>query len=77
MKDIIARMAIEAGDSWDDTLPSDKAFLERFAALVVAEEREACARLAEECMEGNGSVVDDVLKDIAELIRERGIGWNA
>jgi hypothetical protein len=77
MKDIIARMAIEAGDEWDDTLPSDKAFLERFAALVVAEEREACARLAEECMEGNGSVVDDVLKDIAELIRERGIGWNA
>jgi len=43
----------------------------------IAAEREACARLAEECMEGNGSVVDDVLKDIAELIRERGIGWNA
>ena len=37
-----------------------------------AEEREACARLAEECKEGNGSVVDDVLNDIAELIRARG-----
>lgn len=36
----IARMAREAGDSWDDTLPSDKAFLQRFAKLVAAAERE-------------------------------------
>lgn len=39
-KDDIIRMAREAGDDWDNTLPEDKAFLERFAALVAAAERE-------------------------------------
>lgn len=43
----IARMAREAGDSWHDTLPSDREFLERFAALVAAAEREACALVCE------------------------------
>lgn len=32
----IIRMAQEAGDEWDHTLPEDKAFLERFAAIVAA-----------------------------------------
>lgn len=39
-RDDILRMAREAGDDWDNTLPEDKAFLARFAALVAAAERE-------------------------------------
>ena len=46
-KDDIIRMAREAGDDWDNTLPEDKAFLERFAALVAAAEREACAKVCD------------------------------
>lgn len=43
-RDDIIRMAREAGDDVDHTLPSDLDFLERFAALVAATERTACAR---------------------------------
>ena len=39
MKTII-EMAREAGDDWDHTLKEDRKFLERFAALVRADERE-------------------------------------
>jgi len=35
-QDEIIRMAREAGDDWDHTLPEDREFLERFAALVAA-----------------------------------------
>ncbi len=59
----IIRMAREAGDDWDHTRKEDRKFLERFAALVRADEREACACLcdalertkvygAKECAEG-------------------------
>ena len=44
----ILRMAREAGDDWDSTLSTDKEFLKRFAALVAAEEREACARVCDD-----------------------------
>jgi hypothetical protein len=44
----IIRMAREAGDDWDSTLSTDKKFLKRFAALVAAEEREACAKVCED-----------------------------
>ena len=44
MRDDIIRMAREAGDDVDHTLPSDLDFLERFAAIVAATERTACAR---------------------------------
>ena len=37
----IIRMAREAGDDWEHTLKEDRRFLERFAALVAAAEREA------------------------------------
>ena len=47
-RDDIIRMAREAGDDWDSTLPQDKAFLERFAVLIAAAEREACAKVCEE-----------------------------
>ncbi len=40
-------MAREAGDDWDSTLSTDKEFLKRFADLVRADEREACARVCE------------------------------
>ena len=43
-RDDIIRMAREAGDDVDHTLPSDLDFLERFAAMVAATERTACAR---------------------------------
>ena len=47
-RDDIIRMAQEAGDDVEHTLPSDLDFLERFAALVAAAEREACAEIADE-----------------------------
>ena len=43
----IDEMAREAGDDWDSTLSTDKEFLKRFAALVRADEREACAKVCE------------------------------
>ena len=47
-RDDIIRMAREAWDrDTDPWLTYEQAFLERFAALVRADEREACAKLAE------------------------------
>jgi hypothetical protein len=46
MKTII-EMAREAGDDWEHTLKEDRKFLERFAALVAAAEREACAKVCD------------------------------
>lgn len=40
-RELVERLAREAGDDWGSTLPDDKAFLERFAALVAGE----CANL--------------------------------
>lgn len=45
--DIIA-LAIEAGDEWASTNPKDQEFLIRFADLVAAAEREACAKVCDE-----------------------------
>ena len=47
-RDDIIRLAREAGDDVEHTLPSDLDFLERFAALVASAEREACAEIADE-----------------------------
>ena len=47
-RDDIIRLAREAGDDVEHTLPSDMDFLERFARLVAAAEREACAEIADE-----------------------------
>jgi|688.fasta_scaffold222961_3 hypothetical protein len=64
----IIRMAREAGDDWDSTLSTDKEFLKRFAALVAAEERKACAQLIESLF-----IPDDAVSEfIAEAIRARG-----
>ena len=62
-QDDIIRMAREAGDDWDSTLPSDKEFLARFAALVAAAEREACAKVADKWIGCDG---------LAAAIRTRG-----
>ena len=66
-RDDIIRMAREAGDDWDSTLPSDKEFLERFAALVAAAEREACAKVCEEW-----GAFNKIAAECAEAIRARG-----
>lgn len=43
----IEELAREAGDDWDSTLRSDRAFLERFAALVRAQAMEQAALICE------------------------------
>lgn len=42
-RDDVIRLAREAGDDVEHTLSSDLDFLERFASIVAAAEREACA----------------------------------
>lgn len=71
-RDDIIRMAREAyGDWYPNAVPPE---LERFAALVAAAEREACAELlkrnAEACK--NNSMLADVLAGNALAIRARG-----
>ncbi len=75
-RDDIIRMAREAGISvpWDQE-PLRWELLERFAALVAAAEREACAQIAHNTYEGFGvdaQGVDFVKQRIAIAIRERG-----
>ena len=60
----ITRMAREAGFVFMD---GDHWALRRFAALVAAAEREACARIAETCR-----LWDDTGEKIANAIRARG-----
>ena len=47
-RDDVIKLAREVGDDVEHTLPSDLDFLERFAALVAAAERDACAEIADE-----------------------------
>ena len=47
IRDDIIRLAREAGDDVEHTLPSDMEFLGRFAALVAAAEREESAALCD------------------------------
>jgi hypothetical protein len=46
-KDEIIRMAQSAGVSWSLGIGGMEDFLERFAALVAAREREACAEICD------------------------------
>ena len=66
----IKELAEQAGDDWDHTLESDKEFLKKFAALVIAEEREACARVCEVQEETGGEW--DIQQKCANAIRARG-----
>jgi hypothetical protein len=69
-KEDIIRMALEAGiPSWDDHEPLTEEHLLRFAALVAAHEREACADLADKVGDRNK---DYHAWDAAEAIRARG-----
>ena len=73
MQDDIIRMAREAG--FEGLL--DKAWgieqLERFAALVAAHEREACAKVCEEVSIDNYGPCDGTIpSSCAEYIRARG-----
>jgi hypothetical protein len=67
----IEEMAREAGDDWDHTRKEDRKFLERFAALVAAAEREACAKVCEDLgMATNG--IYERNHECAKAIRARG-----
>ena len=62
----IKELAEQAGDDWNHTLESDKEFLKKFAALVAAAEREACAKTVEQAgIDGFGTLA------AAAAIRER------
>lgn len=65
-RDDIIRMAMEAGDDWDHTLPEDREFLERFAALVAAAQRKECAKVCEEHWRNGGNAME-----CADSIRAR------
>jgi hypothetical protein len=79
-RDDIIRMAREAGgDDWGifrDFMPE----IERFANLVAAAEREACAKVCDLLSVDRGMIRDEVLKEgvlsgatmCALVIRERG-----
>jgi hypothetical protein len=47
MNERIRELAIQAGDDWNQTLPSDREFLHKFAELVRQDEREACIDIIE------------------------------
>ena len=52
-EDIIS-MAREAGDDWDHTLPKDRKFLIRFAAIVAAEKEKQMVDILERLQERSG-----------------------
>jgi len=67
----IIRMAREAGiaDSWD--LNWQDKIIERFAALVASAEREACAKVCEEQMQGKSIWIEGA-RACSLAIRARG-----
>ena len=67
-KDDIVRMAREAGIGWLERAEGISEFLERFANLVAAAEREACAQVCETKGEG----VDASWVSCAAAIRAKG-----
>jgi hypothetical protein len=62
-EEIIA-LAIECGDDWYSTLPADQEFLIRFARLVAAAEREACAKICDERERANLYGVNECANEI-------------
>ena len=81
--DEIIHMAREAGaeathyETWGDVYELDMELLERFAALVAAHEREACAKVCDKyATGGDGSRYDmgrlDASTSCAAAIRARG-----
>lgn len=71
-EEIIA-LAIECGDDWYSTLPADQDFLIRFAALVAAAEREACAKVCEKDSVGDDpACCTNTAHRVARAIRKMG-----
>ena len=71
-QDEIIRMAREAGFSdWAVGLSEMPKHLERFAALVAAHEREACAKVCEDLI-AKGYQLEGELDLCAAVIRARG-----
>lgn len=58
MNELIERLAREAGDTWESTLPSDKLFLEAFAKAVARE----CSEIANNAGDATASwrISDDI-----------------
>ena len=80
-RDDIIRMALEAGlafdfdeypDIWRTYMDVGREEIERFAALVAASEREACAKLIESRKTGANDLMDAVRDMEAKAIRARG-----
>ncbi len=75
-RDDIIKMAIEAGllrtgDGWTEPHRWGAAEIERFAALVIAAEREACARVCD-VLSVHPKYASDITKLAAQAIRARG-----
>lgn len=71
-RDDVIRLAKEAGDDVEHTLPSDIDFLVRFAALVAAHEREECAKVCESMQDAVDRHKRPNGYACAASIRERG-----
>lgn len=65
--EIAQAMQDSAGNSW-----GDEAHFQRFAALVIAAEREACAQLCERMARRTDDIRRAALETAAENIRARG-----
>ena len=74
MKEDIIAMARRAGahDDGNEVRFVELRYLERFAALVRAAEREACAKLIESHKTGANELMDTVREMEARAIRARG-----
>jgi len=75
-RDDIIKMAREAGllrtgDGWTEPHRWGAAEIERFAALVIAAEREACARVCD-VLSVHPKYASDITKLAAQAIRARG-----
>lgn len=71
-RDDILRMAREAGAKPGIENVADEVFLERFYALAVAKEREACAKVCEARYMGDNNREDAEARRCADAIRARG-----
>lgn len=73
-RDDIKRMAREAGMFWLDygSADGDENMLERFAALVAAAEREACAKVCFDMAQRHNDIRSAALETASEYIRARG-----
>ena len=73
-RDDLLRMAREARlvPKWLELCPKDEEALVRFAALVTAAEREACARVVEDVEPSLSPIINMANRLAAAVIRARG-----